>query len=165
MAILRSLLILLTLALYSGSADAKRFTCDTVDALAELEAAVELAVTIVRNPQRRTCVFWVSVPPSVGLSETPTVEAVEDNFTPALIEALMAPLRDAGYDGSRVENWNQLLDERAKYISGCAYEAIVEGAEFRAFDEVVSCGNLDTGEFVIEARLDELVVTLHISIA
>lgn len=172
--------ILLYCPLFTGPSGATgRIQCDAVKSMAEVEADLEISVVVAKDPNARTCVFYVSLPPGVGqksaiqetsemfkaLIATPDEKLIGEKFVPLATQALLFPLSDPRLDKLKVQIWSEALTRQKDTISACTTEAIWKKGEYRRFNDVISCGIADEGtRFVVEANLDGITLAFFLPI-
>jgi len=164
------------------SAARKRQSCDAVQKLAEVEFDDALIVNLARDNDRYTCVFYISLPPSLKSSEpvrrgaaavlpeqggrlvpTSEVPAIASDLT----EGLLSPLKEERFQTSAWKALEQAVRSRKRLVEICAGELLRAGAPFKAVDDVIACGltgnetkHLPQARLAIQASLGTVMLAL-----
>jgi hypothetical protein len=174
------LVAILALAFSTDSAVArKRQSCDAVQRLAEIEFDPTLIVTLARDNDRHTCVFYVSLPPSAKASEP--VRRAAAAFQPGMVapasvavaiasdltEGLLAPLKEERFQSTPWKALEQAVRSRRRLIEICAGEIMPARSSFKSMDDVIACGvtgdetkHLPQARLAIQASLGTVAIAV-----
>jgi hypothetical protein len=149
-----------------------------VDALASLDADDKLSISLTKDPNGKTCVFYVRLPPSASVSPTPQQEAAGftlllsreadqgtiDKFVPAITAALYEPIKSGMFSPDSVKTWEVAQMDLSKYLNQCSMDTFIDKKQsFVNYSDTFSCGSVpENGYFVVEAKSPSLISTLYL---
>lgn len=151
-------------------ANASYKECKVVNNRAEINFDEALTVSIYEHRSTRFCSFDVHIGPRPANTADlePSIVAARrfhqlaaakpndadvqwDVFVTALTNALVQPWRKGENNDQLATFQTTLAEQEAKTLRQCAIEAVLKSGPFERRSDVVSCGIVEGGSFVIEA--------------
>lgn len=86
---------------------------------------------------------------------------MQDKFVPSAIEALTIPLDSLDVTDDEKAQWMKTIAGNSKEIETCSYQTLWNNDSFYTGKDV-SCGKIETGEFLLEARKNSATLSVYL---